>query len=122
MIKFLKDIQLLSPEGDRLPKECVAKAAASDVEDGKGVSALVCVFVLMLDVLGDHLVGNVARADGVVPSSPQVLAPELFSQALAFLEEFSGGFAFEVLGDFADRELGRDGQEEVNVVSGDMPA
>ena len=51
-----------------------------------------------------------------------MLTPELLAEVWVFLQELSGGLTLEILGNLGYRELRWHGNEQVDMVFGDMPS
>lgn len=88
----------------------------SGLEDREVVSALLGIFILVLDVVHDHLVGDRTRSGCEVPSCPEMLAPELLVQPRVLREDLPGRLALQVLGDLGYGDLRRHGDEDMDVV------
>jgi hypothetical protein len=58
--------------------------------------------LLGFNILLDHLVCNVARADGQISPCPNMSTPILFSQVRKFGQQYSRAYPFQPLNDFAD--------------------
>ena len=78
--------------------------------------------LLVFDVLLNHLVRDVAAADGAVPSGPEVSSPELFPDVWQFFVEEVHTLALEFLRYVTDREIGWIGEEQVNMIRGNLSA
>ena len=76
---------------------------------------------LFFDVLLDEFVGDGTAGDGAVPSRPEVPSPEDFGQMGVVAEKCVGALALDVLHYVADGEFWRIGDEEVDVIRGDLP-
>jgi hypothetical protein len=84
--------------------------------------AKVCVLVmtLLLNVLLDDFVSDIAATDAEVSSGPHVAAPELASQVRKLVHQLERGLPLEHLEQSADRHLRRDAHEQMHVVFRDV--
>lgn len=73
----------------------------------------------MLNVLLNHLRGDIAHADGEVAASPKVLSPVPLPKLGKLHLELAGGLALQELHEVADREAGINGDEDVDMIGGD---
>ena len=76
---------------------------------------------LTRDVLFDQRIRDGARGDREVASGPQVAAPELPAEVGEFLQEHPGADPFQPLGDHADTLVRAVGDQEVDMVTCDLP-
>ena len=90
------------------------------IKDGETIPSLFYVFILAGDIFSNHLIGNVPGADREKTSSPQMLAPKCFLKRREFRKQLTRGFTLEILGNLADRELGRSRDENMDMVSRNM--
>ena len=73
---------------------------------------------LLINVLFDHLVRDVARGNRKVAPRPKVASPEDLSQVGKFGEDLVRTLALDALGDRADGTAGRVGKKEMNMIGG----
>ena len=71
---------------------------------------------LQPNILGNRLVRDVPAAAHEVATPPQVPAPERRPQPSIILEEMMGGLPLNRLHDTARREVGRDAQQQMDMV------
>lgn len=76
---------------------------------------------MRLDVLSDHLIGHIPSADGEIAPRPQVASPILAAQLTKLLQQTSAGTSFQALHQHADCQMWRHRQQQMDVVTGDMP-
>lgn len=81
----------------------------------------VLVVILLLDVLRDDFVGDVAARHAEVPTRPHVPAPELLPQVRELVHQFVRTLPFQHLEQPADGHLRRDRNEQVHVILRDVP-
>lgn len=72
-----------------------------------------------MDVLQDHFIGDIARTGDVVTARPEVLAPVAFAEFGEFLLDLPRRGPFAVLDQFGWCEVGRGGDEEMDVARRD---
>ena len=78
--------------------------------------------LLVFDVLLNHLVRDVAAADGSVPSGPEVSSPKLLPDVWQFFVEEVRTLPLEFLRHVTDREVGWVGEEQMDMVRGNLSA
>ena len=76
---------------------------------------------LIVDVLLDHLVRDVAAGDGEIASCPEVASPEGLADGGEEGEELVGAFPFEALHEVGNGEVRRVGGEEVDMIDRHFP-
>jgi hypothetical protein len=73
---------------------------------------------LFFDILLDHFVGDITRADGKIPTSPKVFAPDLLFQMWKFGQQHARAYSVHPLRDLADI-LGRViGNDHMDMIAG----
>ena len=72
---------------------------------------------LLGDVLLDRLVGHVARLGDKVPACAQMTSAKLLFQVLELDQQFSRGFALDILHDLAWRQIWRARQQNMHMVA-----
>jgi len=77
--------------------------------------------ILFGNILGNHLIGDIAGAAAEVSSRPQVPSPELFLQMRILRQQVVCCLPFQPLQQAADRNLRWDRYEEMYMVLGHMP-
>jgi hypothetical protein len=82
---------------------------------------LILIDVLLGDVLGDHLIGDVSGTAAEISSRPQVSAPELLLQMRKFRQQMVRRLPFQPLQQPADRHLGWHRHHQVHMVLGYVP-
>jgi len=90
--------------------------ATSGIDDGEVITSFVCIIVLVLYIVHDHLISDGAAGRGKESPAPEVFAPELLLEFGELLEYLPGRLAFEILGYFGDRDLWWHGDEEMDVI------
>ena len=68
----------------------------------------------LLDVLGNHLISDIARRCGKVSASPQMTTPTLFSQNSALAQQPPWCFSLDALHPLTDWLSGRAPQRQIN--------
>ena len=77
--------------------------------------------VLGCDILHDHLVCNIAGRCSKVSASPQMATPKLLRQTTVFAQQLSRCFSLDRSHNFANGQLRRNRNEQVDMVFGDVP-
>jgi hypothetical protein len=77
--------------------------------------------ILFGNILGNHLIGDIAGTAAEVSSCPQVPSPELFLQMRILRQQMVCCLPFQPLQQAADRHLRWDRYEEMYMVLGHMP-
>jgi hypothetical protein len=77
--------------------------------------------ILFGNILGNHLIGDIAGTAAEVSSCPQVPSPELFLQMRILRHQVVCRLPFQPLQQAADRHLRWDRYEEMYMVLGHMP-
>ena len=90
------------------------------IDDSKVVTSLVCVIILVLYILHDHLIGDGSTGSSEESSTPEVFAPEALLELWELLEYLPGRLAFEVLRHLGDRDLRGHRDKEVDMIFRDM--
>src|SRR5215510_15443165 len=101
---------LSSPKGEGFqpsPTETLSPTLAYKARGYSGVDCKSTIVgqgftLLRLNILLDHLIGNIARTHGQVPPGPEVPPPKLLLQMRKLLQQDPGADAFEPLHDLAD--------------------
>lgn len=75
---------------------------------------------LLLNVLLDDFVGDVARTDTEVAARPHVPPPELLSQVWELVHQFVRSLPFQQLEQTADRHLRRETDEQMHMIFRDV--
>src|SRR5580693_10764156 len=77
--------------------------------------------ILFGNILGNHLIGDIAGTAAEVSSCPQVPSPELFLQMRILRKQMVCRHPFQPLQQAADRHLRWDRYEQMYMVLGHMP-
>jgi hypothetical protein len=77
--------------------------------------------VLALNVLFDDIVGNVAATAAKIPTGPKMPPPVCLAQMRICAEELMRRFSFDLLYQSANCDLWWDGNEQVNMILGNVP-
>ena len=75
---------------------------------------------MLLDVLDDYLIRDIARASHEVPSCPYVPPPKHPTQALVFHHHFARSLPLKPLHQLTDRNVRGDGDKDMDVIPGNV--
>lgn len=71
---------------------------------------------MRLDILLDHIIGHVARADGKVAPCPQVSSPVLATQFAELFQQSPTTPPFQPLHQFVDRQIWRHRNQQMDMI------
>src|SRR5258708_5222051 len=80
------------------------------------------VFSLRLDVLFDNFIRYIARTSGKIAACPQMLAPKLLVQFAKLNQQQAASASFQALHEFTNSQIGRYGDEQMDVIRRHMTA
>ena len=75
--------------------------------------------MLIPDVLLNHIVSDIPGSSDKISSCPYMLSPIPFLDLFKFKLKFSGRGTLDELDEFGNRQTGRDGDIDVDMVAGD---
>ena len=75
---------------------------------------------LLLNVLLDNFVSDIATADAEVPARPHVAAPELSPEVRKLMHQLVGSLSFQHLEQPTDGDLRRDTHEQMHMIFRDV--
>jgi hypothetical protein len=73
---------------------------------------------LFLDILLNHFVSDITRADGKIPPCPKVSAPKLLFQMWEFRQQHARAYPFQSMHDLADVLGPAIGNEHMDMIAG----
>ena len=76
---------------------------------------------MLFDVLDDYLICDIARASHKVSSRPYMPPPKHPTQGLIFHHHFARTLPLQPLHQLADRNVGRNGDKDMDMIPGNMP-
>jgi len=115
---YMERSQLQPPEGGGL-KQGTPEGGSRGYREVAIVGTLF--EVLGCDILHDHLVCNIAGRCSKVSASPQMATPKLLRQTTVFAQQLSRCFSLDRSHNFANGQLRRNRNEQVDMVFGDVP-